>query len=150
MLEPRVRDYVRCPHADGSWFEGTVLVIDGPVLDPIYYSIKVERVSEPPPVLDHGPVRVGQRVLSAAPRSIRNIVVVDRGNVEGAGEDADMRKLRARRDGRVSAAETLGSALAVLRRLDYSCLDADIRTSITRARSTLSVAQSKIKERTDE
>jgi hypothetical protein len=55
--------------------------------------------------------------------------------VKGASED------------RVSAFENLGAALSVLRRLDSMRLDDDVRDEVTRARQTLSVAQSRIHER---
>ena len=55
-----------------------------------------------------------------------------------------------RRDQRLLAHEMIGSALAVLRRLDYVWCDDDVRDSITRARTLLSVAQSTIKGRIDE
>jgi hypothetical protein len=51
------------------------------------------------------------------------------------------------RDQLTVAAETIGCAIAVLRRLDYVRYDDDIREMLTKVRSTLSVAQSKIKER---
>jgi hypothetical protein len=38
----------------------------------------------------------------------------------------------------------------VLRRLDYLQFDADVRETITHVRSTLSVAQSKVKQRIDQ
>ena len=57
--------------------------------------------------------------------------------------------VRSRRDYRVAAFETIGCALATLRRLDHVWYDEDIRASIAQARSTLSVSQSKIKERID-
>ena len=53
------------------------------------------------------------------------------------------------RDYRIAAFETIGCALAVLRRLDHIRYDADIRETLMHVRSTLSVAQSKIKERID-
>ena len=52
-----------------------------------------------------------------------------------------------RRDQRLVAVETIGCALATLRRLDHVGYDEDIRESITHARSSLSVAQSKIRKR---
>ena len=56
---------------------------------------------------------------------------------------------RSRRDHRIAVFETIGCALATLRRLDHAWYDEDIREILTQVRSTLSVAQSKIKERTD-
>lgn len=141
QIDPCIRDYVMCPITDGSWFEGTVTEIGGPSQNPLYYVIKVERVSEPPPVLDNGPVVVGGCVTDATPKLIRNIMVVYRW-MDPAGPWAH-------RDKSVSAAETIGGALAVLRRLDYGVIDGDVRESVTRARSTLSVALSKIRERID-
>jgi len=144
VVEKLKGDYVRCPHADGSWFEGTIVAIDGPVLDPFYYSIKVEKVSDPPPMLDNGPVLVGQRILDGAPRSFRSILLIRRdGKVAGSSLGSALR------DRQVATVETVGSAMAVLRRLDYGCLDADIRRALTDARSALAVVQSKIKERID-
>lgn len=49
----------------------------------------------------------------------------------------------------ISAFETIGCALAVLRRLDYIWYPDDIRDMVTQARSSLAVAQSKIKQRID-
>ena len=57
---------------------------------------------------------------------------------------------QARRENRIVACETIGGSLAVLRRLDVVWCDDDIRAAITQARSTLSVAQSKVKERIDQ
>jgi hypothetical protein len=57
---------------------------------------------------------------------------------------------RARRDHRLAVFETIGCALASLRRLDYAWYDDDIRETLTQVRATLSVAQSKIKERLGE
>ena len=51
------------------------------------------------------------------------------------------------RDARIAALETIGCALASLRRIDAMWCDKDIRTAITAVRSTLSVAQAKVKER---
>lgn len=48
---------------------------------------------------------------------------------------------------RIAVFETIGCALATLGRLDHVWYDADIRNMITKARASLSVAQSKIKER---
>jgi hypothetical protein len=55
--------------------------------------------------------------------------------------------MRGAAEDRVSAFENLGAALSVLRRLDSMRLDDDIRDEVTRARRTLSVAQSRIHER---
>ena len=55
-----------------------------------------------------------------------------------------------RRDHRIAVVETIGCALAALRRLAYVCYDEDIRTTITDVRSKLSVAQSKVRARIDE
>jgi len=52
-----------------------------------------------------------------------------------------------RRDHRIALFETIGCALAVLRRLDHVWYDGDIHETITKVRASLSVAQSKIKER---
>lgn len=49
----------------------------------------------------------------------------------------------------IAVFETIGCALAVLRRLDHVRYDGDIREILTHVRSTLAVAQSKIKERID-
>lgn len=54
---------------------------------------------------------------------------------------------RKRRDQLVTAFETIGSAIAVLRRLDYIPCDEDVRDALTRVRATLSVTQSTVKER---
>jgi hypothetical protein len=56
---------------------------------------------------------------------------------------------RDQRDRRIVACETIGGALAVLRRMDYIWCDDDVRDALTRARSILSVAQSTAKERID-
>ena len=58
-------------------------------------------------------------------------------------------RLSTRREGRIRAIETIGSALAVLHRLDHVRYDDDVRDLITKARSSLSVAQSKVKQRID-
>ena len=55
--------------------------------------------------------------------------------------------MRGASEDRVSSFENVGAALSVLRRLDSVRLDDDIRGEITRARQTLSVAQSRIHER---
>ena len=57
-----------------------------------------------------------------------------------------------RRDQRIAVFETIGCAMASLRRLrlDHVWYDEDLRATITAVRSTLSVAQSKVKERIDE
>ena len=57
---------------------------------------------------------------------------------------------RSRRDQQIAVVETIGCALATLGRLDHVCYDEDIRTTITKVRSALSVAQSKVKARVDE
>lgn len=48
--------------------------------------------------------------------------------------------------------ETIGCALATLRRLDrvWYDVDNDVRDEVTRARAALSIAQTKTKERIDE
>jgi hypothetical protein len=56
---------------------------------------------------------------------------------------------KARRDHRIAVFETIGCALASLRRLDHVWYDEDVRAVITHVRSTLSVQQTKIKERID-
>lgn len=53
----------------------------------------------------------------------------------------------ARRDHRIAVFETIGCALATLRRLDHAGCDDDIRDVITQVRIRLSLAQSTIKER---
>jgi hypothetical protein len=58
--------------------------------------------------------------------------------------------VRSRREHRIATFETIGCALATLRRLDHVWYDEDIRTTITSARSSLSVAQSRVKQRIDE
>lgn len=55
-----------------------------------------------------------------------------------------------RRDHRTAAFETIGCALAVLRRFDYIGNIADVRDSIKQVRSMLSLAQSKLKQRIDQ
>ena len=45
---------------------------------------------------------------------------------------------RARRDHRIAVFETIGCALASLRRLDHAWYDEDVRDTITQARSSLS------------
>ena len=55
-----------------------------------------------------------------------------------------------RRDQLITVFETIGCALASLRRLNSVWYDEDIRTTLTAVRSTLSVAQSKVKERIEE
>ena len=57
---------------------------------------------------------------------------------------------RSRHDHQIAVVETIGCALASLRRLNNVCYDEDIRATITAVRSTLSVAQSKVKERIEE
>lgn len=57
---------------------------------------------------------------------------------------------RSRRDRRIVVFETIGCALATLRRLSHVWHDEDIRATIMEVRSTLSVAQSTVKERIDE
>lgn len=64
-------------------------------------------------------------------------------------EADDPATVQKRRDQRVTAFETIGSAIAVLRKLDYIWCDEDVRDALTRVRATLSVAQSTIKERLD-
>lgn len=57
---------------------------------------------------------------------------------------------RSDRDHRIAWFETIGCALALLRRLDHVRYDdADVRETLTKVRSMLSVAQSKIKEKID-
>ncbi len=55
----------------------------------------------------------------------------------------------AHRENRIVVFETIGCSIAVLHRLDHIWYDADIRDIVTTVRSSLSVAQSKIKERID-
>ncbi len=57
---------------------------------------------------------------------------------------------RSRRNYQIAVFETIGCALAALRRLDHVRYDDDIRAAVTQVRSALSVAQSKIKERIGE
>lgn len=57
--------------------------------------------------------------------------------------------VRSRRDQRIAAIETIGCALATLGRLDHVWYDADVRSSVTKVRATLSVAQSQLRERID-
>jgi len=54
-----------------------------------------------------------------------------------------------RRDQQIAVVETIGCALATLRRLNYVCYDEDIRSTITELRSKLSVAQFKVSARID-
>ena len=61
----------------------------------------------------------------------------------------DIEAVRTSHDQRIVARETIGCALAVLRRLDHVRLDSDVREVITKARSALSVAQSTIRGRID-
>ena len=56
---------------------------------------------------------------------------------------------RTRRDARMIAAEAIGGALSLLRRLDHVCCDEDVREIITLAEVSLTLAGSKIKERID-
>jgi hypothetical protein len=83
-----------------------------------------------------------QRVVDRALRTIKQHPLDPR---EDAAKMAHAALTK--RDDRTAAIETIGCALAVLRRLDYCSFDTDIRDTITKARSALSVAQSKIKER---
>ncbi len=48
---------------------------------------------------------------------------------------------------RIAARETIGSAAAVLRRLDALRLDEDVRREVTRIRQVLSVAYSQLHRR---
>lgn len=59
-------------------------------------------------------------------------------------------KPRSRREQQIAVAETLGCALATLRRLDHVWYDEDIRSTVTEVRSALSIAQSKVRARIDE
>jgi hypothetical protein len=56
---------------------------------------------------------------------------------------------QAKRDHRIAVFETIGCALAALRRLDQCWYDTDIHDTLAQVRSTLSVTQSKVKERID-
>lgn len=58
--------------------------------------------------------------------------------------------VRSRRDHRIAAFETIGCALATLRRLDHVWYDEDVRVTLTEVRSALSIAQSKVKQRIGE
>lgn len=72
--------------------------------------------------------------------------------MEGVVKDeapADSRIAAIRRDQRIAVRETIGCALASLRRLDHIWYDEDIRETITAVRATLSIAQSKVRERID-
>lgn len=57
---------------------------------------------------------------------------------------------RSCREQQLVVVETIGCALATLRRLDHVWYDEDIRSAITEVRSALSVAQSKLRARIDE
>lgn len=57
---------------------------------------------------------------------------------------------RSRREQQLIVVETIGCALATLRRLDHVWYDEDIRSTITKVRSALSVAQSEVRSRIDE
>ena len=70
--------------------------------------------------------------------------------VSAVAAQAQLEVERSRRDHRIAVFETIGCALASLRRLDHVWYDEDIRAAITAARSTLSAAQSKVKERIEE
>lgn len=59
-------------------------------------------------------------------------------------------KPRSRREQQIVVVETIGCALATLRRLNHVWYDEDIRSTITEVRSALSVAQSKVRARIDE
>lgn len=61
----------------------------------------------------------------------------------------EARVAQARRDHRIAVFETIGCALAALRRLDQAWYDEDVRDTLTKIRSSLSVAQTTIKERID-
>jgi len=67
----------------------------------------------------------------------------------GAAKPTEVAVEQSRRDQRIAVFETIGCALATLRRLGHVWYDDDVRDQITRVRSSLSVAQSKIKERID-
>lgn len=71
-------------------------------------------------------------------------------NIGVAENETEIALARTRRDHRIAVSETICCALAVLRRLGSAWYDEDVRNMITQARSTLSVAQSKIKKRIDE
>lgn len=55
-----------------------------------------------------------------------------------------------RRDGRIAAVEVIGCAISTLNRLDHAWCDEDVREILTQVRATLSIAQSKTRERIDE
>ena len=57
---------------------------------------------------------------------------------------------RSCREQQIVVVETIGCALATLRRLSYVCYDEDIRVTITKVRSALSAAQSKVRARIDD
>lgn len=65
-------------------------------------------------------------------------------------DDDGTARRRRERDLLIAAFETIGCALATLRRLDHVWYDEDIRGRITEARSALSVAQSVAKQKIDE
>ena len=65
----------------------------------------------------------------------------------GAAKPTEVAVEHSRRDQRIAVFETIGCALATLRRLDHVWYDGDIHETITKVRASLSVAQSKIKER---
>ena len=65
-------------------------------------------------------------------------------------EEHQRHMARSRRDHRIAVFETIGCALATLRRLDHVWYDADVHEEIARVRGSLSVTQTKIKGRIDE
>jgi hypothetical protein len=94
---------------------------------------------------------VGDRYSSALSALYATVI----GNcVSHVGTVAEIRRgaagVQEHRDSRRVVFETLGCALAVLRRLSHTWCDEDVRKTLTQVRSALSVAQSKIKERIDE
>jgi hypothetical protein len=70
---------------------------------------------------------------------------VVKASIEEARQAQDLRR-------RLAAFETIGCSIAVLQRLeslDYAWCDEDVKIAITEARSLLSIAQSKVKQRID-
>lgn len=63
---------------------------------------------------------------------------------------SDRARVAAERAERLVTHETIGCALAVLRRIDYHRCDEDVRDVLAQVRSKLSVCQSSIKERIEQ
>jgi hypothetical protein len=93
--------------------------------------------------LGAGPVSVMFKLTVAGDRT-----QILAGPWDGSGEVPQVSEAdEARRDGRIVVVETVGCALAVLRRLDHTWCDEDVRGILTQVRSELSRAQSRLKER---